>query len=78
MGDTPESAAFVRKAIDHAGISQSELARRAGVSEPTVSQWLSGVRRPSVENLLKVAAACGMEFTMTAEAPAAGDPPAGQ
>lgn len=41
-----------------------------------MSQWLTGKRNPSVENLLKVAAACGMEFTMSVgdgdEPPASG------
>ncbi len=36
-------------------LSQSELARRLGVSQPTVSDWENGKTEPSVDNLRTLA-----------------------
>lgn len=51
--DTIERSKFaeaLRKAIEDVGISQRELARRLGVSQASVSQWLHGqtVPRPGM------------------------------
>lgn len=62
-----EPAVFVRQALAHAGISQAELARRTGVSEPTVSQWVKGTRTPSMASMKKIADACGMSLQLTVE-----------
>ena len=36
--------------------SQKYVAMTIGVSKPTVSQWENGVKRPSIENLISLAA----------------------
>jgi transcriptional regulator with XRE-family HTH domain len=46
-----------------AGISVSELARRAGVSKATVSQLESGSGNPSVETLWAIGDALGVPFS---------------
>ena len=44
-----------REALEKAGLSAAEVARRIGVSQPAVSQWDSGAKVPSVEMLCKLA-----------------------
>lgn len=43
------------------GMTQRDLAARLGVSEVTVSRWLSGERNPSIETLSKIADALGTD-----------------
>lgn len=38
-----------------AGLTQRELGDRVGVSPQAVAQWETGIKRPSVENLTKLA-----------------------
>lgn len=45
----------LRKLREAAGLTQRELGNRIGVSGQAVAQWETGVKRPSVENLLKLA-----------------------
>jgi transcriptional regulator with XRE-family HTH domain len=46
--------ASLRQAIDNAGISQAELARKAGVRRSAINNILSGSSKPSVEVLAKI------------------------
>jgi transcriptional regulator with XRE-family HTH domain len=39
------------------GLNQTELAKRAGLKPPAISQYESGVRNPSYDALLKLASA---------------------
>ncbi len=43
-------------------ISQAELARRIDVTYGAVSRWEAGTRRPSIDNLVTLAAALGTTF----------------
>lgn len=43
------------------GMTQRDFAARLGVSEVTVSRWLSGERNPSIETLSKIADALGTD-----------------
>ena len=45
----------LRKLREAAGLTQRELGNRIGVSGQAESQWESGIKRPSVENLTKLA-----------------------
>ena len=45
----------LRKLREAAGLTQRELGNRIGVSGQAVAQWETGVKRPSVENLTKLA-----------------------
>ncbi|MFD5224939.1 helix-turn-helix domain-containing protein [Microbacterium sp. NPDC058342] len=52
----------LRRERESAGLSVSELARRAGVSKATVSQLESGAGNPSVETLWAIGDALGVPF----------------
>lgn len=43
-------------------ISQAELARRVGVTQPTVWGWLAGDSQPSARTLKKLASATGLSI----------------
>jgi predicted nucleotidyltransferase/DNA-binding XRE family transcriptional regulator len=57
MGKTAGSV--VKGARQRAGLSQSELARRAGVAQPVISAYESGRREPSLTMLTKLVEASG-------------------
>ena len=50
-----------------AGLTQEEVARRAGVARPSISQYENGKKDPSVTNLNRLIQACGMELHLRAE-----------
>lgn len=50
---------LVREARARAGMSQGELARRAGVSQPVVSAYENGRREPGLSMLTKLVEASG-------------------
>lgn len=45
----------IKESRERKTLSQSELARRLGVSQPTVSDWENGKTEPSVDNLRTLA-----------------------
>lgn len=49
------------------GITQEELARRTGVSRPNISRFESGTYNPSLEMMVKIAAALGMKLQINLE-----------
>lgn len=51
----PALAARLRTALEAAGISQNELARRIGADRGTVSRWLSGETSPSFTMVKRIA-----------------------
>lgn len=57
-------AAALRREREAAGLSVSELARRAGVSKATVSQLEGGAGNPNVETLWAIATAMGIPFAV--------------
>lgn len=54
------------------GVSQKDLAERCGVSAVTLSRIASGQQMPSVETLVKIAAALGVEVSELFAAPSEG------
>lgn len=48
------------------GLTQAELAGRAGVVRPLISQYETGKKDPSVSMLARLLDACGMELRMQA------------
>ena len=55
-----ELASAIRRAMGL--MSQADLARRCGVSPPTVTNWLAGKRTPSYVRLQAIADACGVSM----------------
>lgn len=71
--ETPASkitlaGALLLDARRRCGITQSELAERAGVVRPLISQYETGKKDPSVSMLARLLDACGMELRMEASA----------
>jgi transcriptional regulator with XRE-family HTH domain len=50
----------LKQYLDKQRISQTELARRVGVSQPTVWGWLAGESLPSADTLKRLAVATGL------------------
>ena len=55
---------LILKARASAGLTQKELARRIGTSQPTIARWESGAQIPSVRSLTRIAEATGFELTV--------------
>jgi transcriptional regulator with XRE-family HTH domain len=62
-------AASIRRERDRAGLSLTELARRAGIAKSTLSQLESGVGNPSVETLWALGVALGVPFSRLVDLP---------
>jgi len=60
-------ATAIKKAREHAGLSQEALAKRIGTKQSAISRVESGVYRsvPSLSFLRKIAAACGAHLGIT-------------
>jgi uncharacterized protein len=57
------SARLLREARTAAGMTQAELARRAGTSQPAVAAYESGTKIPTVATLERLLAAAGASLT---------------
>ena len=62
-------AASIRQERDRAGLSLTELARRAGIAKSTLSQLESGAGNPSVETLWALGVALGVPFSRLVDRP---------
>ena len=62
-------ATALRRERDRAGLSLTELARRAGIAKSTLSQLESGTGNPSVETLWALGVALGVPFSQLVEPP---------
>jgi transcriptional regulator with XRE-family HTH domain len=59
---TPDFADALAREMKAAGLTQAELARRAGVRASAVAYWLRGRRAPGFGALVKVADALGVSL----------------
>ena len=57
-------AALLREARHHAGLSQAEVARRAGTSQPTLARYEGGHVAPSLSTVERLVHACGDELVV--------------
>lgn len=62
-------AASIRRERERAGLSQTELARRAGLAKSTLSQLESGTGNPSVETLWALGTALNVPFSRLVDPP---------
>lgn len=63
-------AAALRRERERAGLTLTELARRAGLAKSTLSQLESGTGNPSVETLWALGVALGVPFSRLVAGPA--------
>jgi transcriptional regulator with XRE-family HTH domain len=63
-------AAALRRERERAGLTLSEVARRAGLAKSTLSQLESGTGNPSVETLWSLGVALGVPFSQLVDPPA--------
>ncbi len=64
MADQP-AARLLLDARWMAGLTQAEVASRAGVSRQTIGQYESGSRRPSLETLDRLLSGCGVRLRLS-------------
>jgi transcriptional regulator with XRE-family HTH domain len=62
-------ASLVREARRRAGLTQAELAERAGVPKSTVGRIESGARSPSADLVEQLVRAAGLELTVSLSEP---------
>ncbi|MFE0749373.1 helix-turn-helix domain-containing protein [Gordonia sp. NPDC058843] len=62
-------AASLKRERARAGLSLTELARRAGIGKSTLSQLESGEGNPSVETLWALSTALGVQFSALLDSP---------
>ncbi len=53
---------LIEKIRRESGLSQAELARRAGLPRSVVNAYERGTRQPGVDSLARIAAVAGMEL----------------
>ena len=61
----PEPARLLRQARSHAGLTQRELARRAGTAQSVVARIEGGATSPSWETLSRLLEAAGFALDVT-------------
>lgn len=69
-----EAAAVIREARERSGLSQAELARRAGVAQPVISAYETGRREPGLSMLDKLVRASGHDLLVEVVARSARGP----
>lgn len=62
-------AAALRRERTRAGLSLSELAKRAGIAKSTLSQLEAATGNPGIETLWAIAVALGVPFSVLVESP---------
>src|SRR5262245_62229705 len=70
-----EPSGLIRAVRRRRGLTQGELARRAGTSQPVVSAYEHGRRDPSFGTLRRLIAAAGERLQITAALPSSDLPP---
>lgn len=61
-------ATLISRARQRAGLTQAELARRAGTSQPVISAYEHGRRDPSITTLRRLISATGAELDLVVTA----------
>jgi len=66
---TPPAASLVDEIRRRSGLTQAELARRAGMPRSVVNVYLRGHREPGADMLARLAAAGGLELRLSPRRP---------
>jgi transcriptional regulator with XRE-family HTH domain len=56
--------ALIREARTRAGLTQAELARRAGTSQPAIARYERARSMPDVDTLYRIVEGCGLELRL--------------
>jgi transcriptional regulator with XRE-family HTH domain len=67
--DLGAGARLIGRIVDGSGLSQAELARRAGISRSVLNVYLRGRREPGADALVRLAAAAGFDLEPTKREP---------
>jgi transcriptional regulator with XRE-family HTH domain len=73
-----DAGATLRSARDRAGLTQGELAARAGTSQATISAYENGSKQPSVATFSRLLAAAGARLAVEALANPVVEPSVGE
>ena len=60
---------ILREARLRAGLTQAQLARRAGTTQSAIARWESGKSSPALATLSRLVAACGLELRIGLDRP---------
>lgn len=60
---------IIGQARARAGLTQAELARRAGTTQSAIARWESGKVSPKVETLDRIVRACGLVLDIQLKEP---------
>lgn len=63
------AASLLAEILERSGLSQAELARRAGLPRSVVNAYLRGSREPGAEATLRIAAAAGLDVQLAEREP---------
>lgn len=74
MADPAWFAARLREMRESAGLTQEQLAEKAGVKRDAVARWEAGKREPGWSSVLSLCGALGVDCTAFAQEPAARGP----
>jgi uncharacterized protein len=66
VGRVTAVAALIRRARASAGLSQAELAERAGTSQPALARYETGTTLPTLPTLERLLSACGRQLQIRA------------
>jgi hypothetical protein len=70
-----DAATLLRRARRRQGLTQRELARRAGTSQPVISAYEHGRRDPSLATLQRLVSAAGTRLVIDVAPPRSDLPP---
>jgi transcriptional regulator with XRE-family HTH domain len=68
-GTSSSAASLLQMALFRSGLSQAELARRAGLSRSVINAYLKGRREPGADVLLRIVAAAGGKLELSEHKP---------
>lgn len=63
------AASLIAQIHARSGLSQAELARRAGITRSVLNAYLHGTREPGTDAMLRIAAAGGMDLQLASRKP---------
>jgi predicted nucleotidyltransferase/DNA-binding XRE family transcriptional regulator len=72
----PDIATMIRRARTNAALSQAELAKRVGTSQPALARYETGAATPTLPTLERLLLGCGRRLQIRAVAPGALSAPA--